>query len=66
MSTSLLHWHRDRPGEAEKIIVINYFKQLPQILDHEGDAHDARSWTSSPLYFACPNIRLKHEVSAGF
>lgn len=50
MSTSLLHWNRDRPQEAEKIIVITQIilSKRPRFLI----VHDAGSWTSR-FQFAC-------------
>lgn len=63
MSTSLLHWHRDRPREAEKIIVITQIilSKCPRFLIVRG----AGSWTSH-FQFACTSIRIRHEASAGF
>ena len=63
MSISLLHCHRDRPREAENIVIITQIilSKCPRFLI----VRDAGSWTSHSQ-FTCPSIRIRHEASAGF
>lgn len=61
VSRYFLHWHRDRPQEAEKIIVITQIiaSKHPRFLV----IRDASSWTPH-FQLSCPSIRIRHEASA--